>query len=78
MYEQISYETALEEYLALGFEPWQGDAVMEIYQGIDSGAKWANIPDISDFKKITGEEPTSLRTWLAQILPDFKIKTLKH
>ena len=71
-YLQVPYDAALKAFLDLGFEQWQGDGLMDMYHGIDAGEEWVNRPDISDFKTITGEEPTSLKTWLAQVAPIFK------
>ena len=77
-YRQISYEEALSQYLELGFAEWQGDALMEFYRGIDSGAEWANRPDISDFTTITGEKPASMKAWAQEIASEIRAKNLKN
>ena len=68
----MPYDAALKAFLELGFEDWQGDGLMDMYHGMDAGAEWCNRTDITDFKTITGEEPTSLKTWVAQVAPIFK------
>ena len=71
-YKQIPYDTALTQYLEQGHEEWQGDALMEYYRGIDSGAEWANRKDISDFTTITGERPTSIKIWCEAMAANVK------
>ena len=51
---------------------------MEFYQGIDSGAEWANRKDISDFTTITGEKPTSVKVWVEEIASEIRGKIFKH
>ena len=71
-YLQVPYDAALKAFLDLGFEQWQGDGLMDLYHAIDAGEECANRSDISDFKTITGEEPTTLKTWVSQVAPIFK------
>ncbi len=71
-YVQVPYDAALDAFLGMGFEKWQGDGLMENYRAMDRGDELVNREDISDFKVITGEKPTSMKQWVAQVAPIFK------
>ena len=77
-YKQIPYDIALTQYLEQGHEEWKGDALMEFYHGVDSGAEWTNRKDISDFTTITGEKPTSIRIWCEAMAAEIRNMNLKH
>ena len=51
---------------------------MEFYRGIDSGAEWANKPDINDFTMITREKPTSMKVLAQEIASEIRAKNFKH
>ncbi len=70
-YVRVPYDKALGAFLSLGFEQWQGDGLMDYYHAMDQGADHVNREDISDFKLITGEEPTSMKAWVQQVAPIF-------
>ena len=67
-----SYEDTKKALMGLGFPEWQVDGVMELYKLIDSGSSTTNQEDLSKFKEITGEDPTSLKGWVNAVAPAFK------
>jgi len=69
----ITYEDVEKAMLAVGtLEPWQVEGLLEIYKAIDSGSPSVAQQNQSDFKDITGEEPTSLKDWVVNLVPLFK------
>ena len=68
-YNCIPYEAAKQALLGMGLPEWQVDGVLETYKLIDSGMTETNT---ADYEKITGEKPTSLKTWIAKYAPGFQ------
>jgi uncharacterized protein YbjT (DUF2867 family) len=66
-YNRISYEDTKKSLVAAGFPDWLVNGQLDYMKGIDSGA--ANQEHIAngDFERITGEKPTSLKTWLPTV-----------
>jgi len=58
--------------MGMGFPEWQVDGIIELYKLIDSGSSTTNQENLSTFKDITGEEPTSLKDWVNAMAPAFK------
>jgi hypothetical protein len=56
----------------MGLQEWLADGILELYKLLDSGAPETNITDMSDYEKITGEKPTSLKAWIAKYAPAFQ------
>lgn len=66
------YEEAKQFLMSVGMPEWQTDGVLELYKLIDSGSAATNQENLSSFKDITGEEPTSLKDWVNGVAPAFK------
>jgi len=66
------YEEAKQFLMSVGMPEWQTDGVLELYKLIDSGSTATNQENLSSFKDITGEEPTSLKDWVNGVAPAFK------
>ena len=73
-YVKVSYDDTKRHLLHHGFPEWEADAILEIEKLIDSDCPVtdANQADMSLYKAITGEDPTTLRAWLAKVEHDFK------
>ena len=67
-----TYEEAKKFIMGIGLPEWQVDGILELYKLIDSGSSTTNQEHFSDFKDITGEEPTSLKNWVKAVAPAFK------
>ena len=68
-----TYEDTEKIMLAIGIlEPWQVEGLLEMYKAIDNGSPSVTQENISDFKDITGEEPTSIKDWVNAAAPLFK------
>ena len=63
-----SYEDTKKDLMGIGFPEWQADAIIEVYKLIDSGFSETNQEDMSKFKEITGEDPTSLKDWVNAVV----------
>ena len=64
-----TYEDVEKALLAVGiFQPWQVEGLLEIYKAIDSELPSLTQGNESDFKDITGEEPTSLKDWVNNVV----------
>ena len=71
-YNRISYEDAKKSFLAAGFPDWLVNGQLDYMKGIDSGAANEEHLGNGDFERITGEKPTSLKTWLAEVKTAFE------
>ncbi|XP_065829167.1 NAD(P)H azoreductase-like [Oscarella lobularis] len=71
-YVRSEYETARDAFLRVGFEKWQVDSMLELYELLDRGELDAYEVDTGDYETITGEKPTSMKTWVDQVAPAFK------
>ena len=67
-----SYEDTKKFMMGMGLPEWQVNGVVELYKLIDSGSSTTNQTNLSNFKDITGEEPTSLKDWVNAVAPAFK------
>ena len=67
-----TYEEAKKFMMGMGFPEWQVDGILELYKLIDSGSPSTNQENLSTFKDLTGEEPTSLQDWVKAVAPAFK------
>ena len=67
-----SYEDAKKFLMGVGLPEWQVDGILELYKLIDNGSPTTNQEDMSKFKNITGEDPTSLKGWVNAVAPAFK------
>ena len=71
-YNRVPYEAAKQAFLGMGLPEWQVDGILELFKLFDSGAPETNIADLSDYEKITGEKPTSLKAWITKYAPGFQ------
>ena len=71
-YVRVPYDAAKQSFLQAGVPEWQTDGILELYKLIDTGSPATNQADLSDFEKITGEKPTSLKAWLSKVGGAFK------
>jgi uncharacterized protein YbjT (DUF2867 family) len=71
-YNRVPYEAAKQAFLGMGLPEWQVDGILELFKLFDSGAPETNVADLSDYEKITGEKPTSLKAWIAKYAPGFQ------
>ena len=71
-YNRVPYEAAKQAFLGMGLLEWQVDGVLELLKLFDSGAPETNQADLSDYEKITGEKPTTLKAWIAKYAPGFQ------
>ena len=71
-YVQVPYDAAKKSFVQANVPEWVANGGLDFYQLIDSGSPGANQADISDFERITGEKPTSLKAWVAKVGGDFK------
>ena len=71
-YVQVPYDDIRKALIGMGVPDWQVDCLFEEYKLIDSGAPETSQADISIYKNITGEDPTSLKGWIAKYAAAFK------
>jgi radical SAM superfamily enzyme len=71
-YNRISYEDTKKSLVAAGFPDWTVKGRLDFMKGIDSGAANQEHLGNGDFERITGEKPTSLTTWLAEVKTAFE------
>ena len=71
-YIQVPYDAAKQAFLGKGYPEWQVDGVLEIFKLIDNDAPETNQSDLSVYKTLTGEEPTSVKAWIAKYDGAFK------
>lgn len=66
-YVRVTYETAKATLLKIGFKEWKADGILDLYGLIDNGSPLTNEHDLSDYTKITNEQPTDLNTWVGKV-----------
>ena len=72
-YVRVPYEDARKTFLGAGTAEWQVNAVLQYYKLIDSShPAITSLDDIGTFTTITGEQPTSLKEWLAKNAAGFQ------
>ena len=71
-YNRVPYEAAKQAFLGMGYPEWQTDGALELFKLFDSGAPETNFADMSDFEKLTGEKPTTLKAWIAKYASGFQ------
>ena len=71
-YNRVPYDAAKQTFLGIGLPHWRADAGLELYKLIDDGSPLTNVADTSHFHQITGEQPTSLKTWVSQVKSAFQ------
>ena len=72
-YIQIPYDAMKQALSEKGFLlEWQIDFLLELFSLIDNGAPETNQSDLSVYKTLTGEEPTSVKAWIEKYEAAFK------
>ena len=72
-YERISYNDCRRRLVEVaGFSEEDADGILEIYRLTDEECPMVDDPEMSHFKQITGEKPTSLKEWVNEVAPAFK------
>ena len=71
-YVRIPYEAAKQAFLKLDFPEWQVDAILELLKLVDNDSTDTNYPDLGVYKTLTGEEPTSIKSWVSKYAGAFK------
>lgn len=66
MFRSHNYDEIRKIFKEFGFPDWQNDGSIEMFKLIDSGSPVTDMPDLSAFTQITGEQPTDLKCWLAK------------
>ena len=66
-YVRVPYEDTRKTFLGAGTAEWQVNAALQYYKLVDSSnPAITSLDDIGTFTTITGEQPTSLKEWLAK------------
>ena len=63
-YVRVPYEATKKTMTDKGVPEWLVPLLMQAYQLIDSGSPIMNPAKISDFTDITGEQPSTLKSWV--------------
>ena len=71
-YVLVPNKSAKEAFMGAGYPEWQVDGIIELFDLINSGSSETNFSDLSDYKKITGEDPTSITQWIEKYGGAFK------
>ena len=53
--------------MGFGLLEWQAEGVMELFHLVDRGDTGMDLITGDDYQKITGEQPTKLKAWVAQV-----------
>ena len=70
-YVRLSYDDTKQMYQQLGLPQWQCDGLMEMLKLIEGGIIKSGSPDLTIYRTLTGEEPTSLNAWIAKHIHEF-------
>ena len=71
-YNRVPYDDAKKAFLGMGFPEWQVDGILELFKLMDASDPVISTTNVGDYKKITGEQPTSLKAWVAQVKAGFE------
>ena len=69
---QVPYDVAKQAMLQAGQPEYICDSLMEVIKLINNDSPVTNQGDLSDLEEIMGEQPTSLKAWLAKVGAAFK------
>ena len=70
-YVRIPYEAAKQAFLKIGTQEWQVDGLLELFKLVDNSSDAFNT-DLSVYKTLAGEEPTSIKSWVSKYAEAFK------
>ena len=71
-YNRVSYKDTKELFVGFGLLEWQAEGVMELFHLVDRGDTGMDLITGDDYQKITGEQPTKLKAWVAQVKDAFQ------
>jgi uncharacterized protein YbjT (DUF2867 family) len=71
-YVRVPYEAVAKSLLEKGVPQWQVDGMFQYYKLIDAANPVPTVGDTESFAAITGEQPTTLKKWLAKHVESFK------
>ena len=71
-YTRVSYEDAKKSFLGMGYPEWQVNGLIELFKLVDEGDPVISMENAGDYEKITGEKPTDLKSWVAQVKGAFQ------
>ena len=71
-YNQVSYDAAKQVFLGMGLPEWHVGGLMEVCKLVNNGDPIMSTTESSDYNLITGEQPTSLKTWVSQVKAAFE------
>ena len=71
-YVLVQYEDIKKTLLGAGMPQWRVEGMLGYLKLVDGGLEGADVPEIGDFERITGEKPTSLKEWVAKVKDTFK------
>jgi uncharacterized protein YbjT (DUF2867 family) len=71
-YNRVTYDAAKQGSLEQGLAEWQVDGLFETFKLIDSAHPVITNASLEDYTLITGEQPTSLKAWIAQVKGAFE------
>ena len=69
---RVSYEAAEQAMIGQGHPKWHVDGLLEVFKLIDAGDPIMEKADLGLYKKITGEDPTDLKTWVTKNAESFQ------
>ncbi len=69
-YVRLPYEVARETFQKGGLPEWQLSGMLEMFKKIDAGA--CTSKNLENYNKITGDQPTDLKKWLAKNVGGFQ------
>ena len=72
-YVKISFEELKQAVRAAGVPEWQVEPLIELQKLVDCGTPLTTFSDsdISVFTDVTGDQPTSIKTWVSQMASAF-------
>ena len=71
-YVQMPIEAMKQALLSQGWPEWQVEGLSDVVSLVESGAPAVAKPDLNIYRSLTGEEPTSMKTWVAKNAAGFK------
>ena len=73
-YVKITFEELKQIVVAAGVAEWQAKAMIELLKLVDDASPHITLLNNSDanvFTNVTGDQPTSIKTWISQMAPAF-------
>jgi uncharacterized protein YbjT (DUF2867 family) len=71
-YTRVSYDDAKKAFLGTGIPEWQVDGGIELFKLMNEEDPIISTENVGDYQKITGEQPTNLKAWVAQVKGAFE------